>query len=260
MNLIFFIEVKRRINMYCENCGTQMNLGKFCPKCGYESHSHKAEEKAPFNEPIDALPVYNPVNDVPIYNPVNDVPSFNLVKKEKPLTKCIWFAPVTTVVLSISLLLTSLLTSALSSLLYSWFEYEAWYLAYGLSSLISGIVNISLILCLSLGLYALAFGKKFKKHVPLAFLPYASYAMTGVFVGIFSNIIYYFAQFLDYENVIDPLFINIIYGANNIVTSIIKLIIATLISTLIAVKYLKKAEQTRKKLEEYKEKAEETIL
>ena len=63
------MEVKRRKNMYCENCGTQMNLGKFCPKCGYESHSHKAEEKAPQSAPVSPLPQYEPVNTMPQVQP-----------------------------------------------------------------------------------------------------------------------------------------------------------------------------------------------
>ena len=267
MNLTSFTEVKRRINMYCENCGTQMNLGKFCPKCGYDSQSNKTEEKTPQNEPIDILPVYNPMDDVPTFNPV---------KKEKPLTKCIWFAPVTTVVLAISLsifgtlpgTLISFLTPIIASEMGTDSSFGISYLSSGISSSINNILTIIIILLISFGLYALAFKKRFKNHIPMVFLPYASYLITCTFVNIFTYPIYgVINYFINYGNIYGyNEFSDFSFITSNVVSIILSIarvvfitIIAVGISTLIAVKYLKKAEETRKKLEEYEEKAEETI-
>ena len=51
--------------MYCKNCGTKMNLGKFCPKCGCEADTQQVQEKAPQSAPVNPLPQYAPVKNMP---------------------------------------------------------------------------------------------------------------------------------------------------------------------------------------------------
>ena len=50
--------------MYCENCGTQMNLGKFCPKCGCEAQTQPVQEDAPQSAPVEPLPQFKSTIDV----------------------------------------------------------------------------------------------------------------------------------------------------------------------------------------------------
>lgn len=207
--------------MFCEKCGVALNENGLCPDCDVQQFVQE------------------------------EIPPVAVAQKGISLKKCIWFVPVTAVLLSVFLSLIDLLTSwfypVVNNLLNRVLDFDSIVqssnITNGIVYFISSLLTIGIVLLFSFGLYAIAFRKDFKKYIPIAFLPYASYGLASFSVSVFQNTIDGVLRFLLYEKILASDVYPVISHITFFVSAFVKLVIAVVIATLIASTYLKKVNE-----------------